>query len=294
MLRRLLIACWLGAAVTVCLAGPVTVTDKRGQVVQLQATPERIVTLLPSFTEFICALGACGKLVATDRHSDWPESVRALPRLGALGDTSVEAIVRLQPDVVLVEPSSRIAGRLESFGLKVLVLQAENTAQAFAQLDLLGRLLDKQADAQRLRQRIEQQISAAAGMIPSPVRGRRVYFEVAPAPYAAGESSFIGELLGRLGLRNIAPDDLGPFPRLNPEYIVQANPDIIMAQRAELARMPDRPGWARLNALQNGQVCAFEPSVYKWLVRPGPRMGLAAQKIADCLQALPGQPKVRL
>ncbi len=287
MLRRLSIACCLAGVVTVCVAGPVTVTDSRGQAVRFETPPERIVTLLPSLTEFVCALGACDQLVATDRHSDWPESVRTLPRLGALGDTSVEAIVRLRPDVVLVEPSSRLASRLESLGLKVLVLRAEKTAQAYAQLELLGRLLNRQAAAQALRERIERQIRDAAAMVPPAMRERRVYFEVAPAPFAAGESSFIGELLKRLGLRNIAPGNLGPFPRLNPEYIVQARPDIIIAQSADAARMAYRPGWAGLRALRSGQVCGFPTAVYHWLVRPGPRMGLAAQKIAGCLRDLP-------
>ncbi|MGH1357680.1 MAG: ABC transporter substrate-binding protein [Burkholderiaceae bacterium] len=287
MIRSVLFIASLFTIVTTSYAQSVSVMDFRGQAVHFDQTPERIVTLLPSLTEFVCALGACAKIVGTDRHSDWPDSILALPKLGVLGDTSVEAIVDLRPDVVLVTPSSRMAGRLESLGLKVLVLQAENSAQVRAQLTLLGRVLRQSGRADQLWREIQREIAQASESVPASVKGLRVYFEVAPAPYAAGAGSFIGEQLARLGLRNIASVDLGPFPRLNPEFIVRSQPDIIMSVAHELKRLPRRPGWADLAALRRNQVCGFESSVYQWMVRPGPRMGQAALTIANCLARLP-------
>ena len=90
---------------------------------------------------------------------------------------------------------------------------------------------------------------AAAARVPPSLRGLKVYFEVAPDPYAAGAGSFIGETLARLGLDNAVPRELGPFPKLNPEYIVRAQPDIVMASDRALRSMPGRPGWRALRAL---------------------------------------------
>jgi iron complex transport system substrate-binding protein len=117
-----------------------------------------------------------------------------------------------------------------------------------------------------------------------------VYFEVAANPYAAGEASFVGELLARLGLINIVPATMGPFPQLNPEFVLRAQPAVVMATAAAVAQMPGRPGWNSLQALQRGHVCGFAAEAYDTLVRPGPRLGDAAEAIADCLAGLGTMP----
>src|SRR6218665_4172981 len=102
----------------------VHVPDFRGTTLTLPAPPQRIVSLLPSLAEGVCALGACAKLVGTDRFSNSPPEVVALPKLGGLEDTLVERIVALKPDVVLAAPSARVVDRLEALGLKVLVIES--------------------------------------------------------------------------------------------------------------------------------------------------------------------------
>ena len=130
---------------------------------------------------------------------------------------------------------------------------------------------------------IERDTRAAAARVPASLRGQRVYFEIDPTPYAAGASSFVGETLGAIGMANAIPAELGPFPKLNPEYVVRAQPGIVMATRAGLAEMAARPGWSSLRALREQRTCAFASDRYDILVRPGPRMGEAAGVIADCL-----------
>jgi hypothetical protein len=116
------------------------------------------------------------------------------------------------------------------------------------------------------------------------LRGKTVYFEVASAPYAAGEASFIGENLARLGMGNIVPAALGPFPKLNPEFVVRAQPDLIMATASAVAEMPGAPRLGqRLRALRDGRHCGFAPERWDVLVRPGPRLAEAAEILADCL-----------
>ena len=279
---------WLWLALAVGFArAEVSVRDDRGATVKLAAPPQRIVTLLPSLTETVCALGFCERLVGTDRYSNWPASVPALPKLGGMDDTQVERLVALRPDVVLAARSTRAVERLESLGLHVVVLEPRSQAEAKRTVATIATLMGRPEQGAVLWARIDQQVQRAAARVPAALRGRKVYFEVDSAPYAAGSSSFLGELLTQLGLGNIVPPALGPFPKLNPEFIVKAQPDLVMAVERNLRDMPRRPGWSTLKALQTGRTCAFDATRYEMLVRPGPRLGEAAELVADCLQALP-------
>jgi iron complex transport system substrate-binding protein len=284
MIRSLVL--WLVLCLHAVAWGEVSVRDDRGVTISLAAAPQRIVSLLPSFTESVCALGACARLVGIDRFSNWPASVHSLPRLGGLDDAQIERIVALRPDIVLAAPSARVIDRLEALGVKVMVLDSKSHADVQRTLQALARLLDTPDAAAALWARIEREMGDAAARVPPPLRGKRVYFEVDAAPYAAGEASFIGQTLARLGLANAVPAELGPFPKLNPEFVVRAQPDIVIAPERSLADMPGRPGWAALRALQTGQTCGFASDRYEILIRPGPRMGEAARLLADCLVGL--------
>jgi len=274
------------AVATHAAQAAVVVTDDRGRRVELAAPPQRVVTLMPSLTETVCELQACGRLVGTDRYSDWPASVKALPKLGGLEDTPIERLVSLKPDLVLAPVSSRAVDRLEALGLRVLALEPKSLADSERVFGVLGRVLGDADAGPRLWAQMNQRLSAAAARVPPALRGSRVYFEVASAPYAAGEASFVGETLARLGLGNIVPAAMGPFPKLNPEFLVRSRPDIIMASASAVAEMPARPGWSALAALQGGRSCAFPTERYEMLVRPGPRLAEAAEVIAACLSSL--------
>ena len=250
------------------------------------APPQRIVSLVPGLTESVCALGACDRLVGTDRYSNWPAAVQALPKLGGLDDVPIERIAALKPDLVLAAPSARAVPRLQARGLRVVVLHTRSHEDVQHNLQTLGQLLGADAAARAAWAAIQAQMNQAATRVPPALRGRSVYFEVETSPYAAGPGSFIGQTLQRLGLANIVPAALGPFPKLSPEFVVQAQPDIVMAETRNLQSMAGRPGWAALRALQRQQVCAFAPADYELLVRPGPRMGQAAEQLADCLAGL--------
>ncbi|MEO8059092.1 MAG: helical backbone metal receptor [Burkholderiales bacterium] len=270
------------------LAAPAQITlhDGRGATLVWPAPPQRIVSLLPSLTESVCALGACARLVGTDRFSNSPASVQKLPKLGGIDDAQIERIVALRPDVVLISASARVIDRLEALGLKVLVLEARDHADVKQSLMLLAQMLGTPVEAERVWAAIERDMRAAAERVPAALRGKRVYFEVDATPYAAGAGSFIGETLARLGMVNAVPAELGPFPKLNPEYVVRMQPDIVMANDRNLAEMPKRPGWSTLRALRAGHSCGFGVDGYELLIRPGPRMGEAALVLADCLVAI--------
>jgi iron complex transport system substrate-binding protein len=258
------------------------VVDDRGFRTSLPNPPQRIVSLLPSLTESICELGYCQRLVGVDRYSNFPASVQSLPQLGGGQDPNIEAIVALKPDVVVMAASSRGGERLRALGLNVLALEPKTHGDVQRVLHKLGQLLES-PDAAKIWRSIDADVTTAAQSIPLSARGMRVYFEVNPGPYGAGETSFIGETLTRLGAKNILPAKLGPFPKLNPEFIVRANPDLIMVGDSSVAAMLQRPGWTTMRAVREQRLCEFSPEESNVLVRPGPRMAEAARLMAACL-----------
>jgi cobalamin transport system substrate-binding protein len=267
-------------------AADVTVTDDRGRTVSFERPPARIVSLLPSLTETVCELGACARLVGTDRYSNWPASVQTLPKVGGLEDASIEPIVALHPDVVLAAQSSRAITRLEELGIRVVSLQSRTFSETERVFTVVARVLGVPESAGPAWQRLQASVAAAASRVPTRFRNQTVYFEISEAPYAASASSFIGELLGKLGLGNAVPGSLGPFPKLNPEFVVRAQPDLIFASERAIAEMPSRPGWDALVALQQGRTCGFAHERFEILIRPGPRLGEAANLIAACLESI--------
>ncbi len=274
-------AAWLVSMGALQAAG-LQVTDDRGVVVSLPQSPQRIVSLLPSLTETVCELGQCHRLVGVDRYSNHPASVRPLPKAGGGIDPNIEAIVALKPDVVLMATSSRGVQRLEALGLKVLAMEPKSSADAQRVMGKLGQLLEV-ADTDRIWRAIDAGVSAAAQSLPPSARSLRVYYEVSAGGYAAGTQSFIGEMMTRLGVQNIVTPDLGPFPRINTEYVVRANPDLIMIGVRNVQGMEQRPGWSGMRALREQRVCIFTEAESDMLVRPGPRMAEAARVMARCI-----------
>ena len=281
---------WLAAA---CLhlpgqaaAADIVLRDDRGVEHRFAAPPQRIVSMLPSLTELSWVLGAGPRLVGVDRYSNWPDAVARLPRLGGLDDAQIEAIAALKPDVILAATSTRAMERLEALGLTVVQFKSDSHADVRRTLDVLARLLGRPEEGAVAWARLEREMDSAAARVPPGLRGQRVYFEIDGGPYAAGSSSFIGETLTRLGLGNIVPAGLGPFPRLNPEYVVRAKPDLMMGLQREQMALTRRPGWSSLAAVRDQRLCGFDSAQYEVLVRPGPRLGEAANLLADCLVRL--------
>ena len=282
MLKRVLLisTLWLIGG----LAQGVVLRDDRQVEVTIAKPPQRIVSLLPSLTETVCALGQCHKLVGVDRYSNWPDSLTKLPRLGGGLDPNIESVLAAKPDLVLMATSARGAERLTALGMTVLALEPRTHADVRRVMRAVALALDVPvAESDRVWRHIDAAVNAAAQSVPVQARGQRVYFEVSRAPYGASESSFIGETLQRLGARNILPASLGPFPQINPEFVVRAQPDIIMVGDSNFADMGARPGWRNMRAMRTQRVCHFKPEESDVLVRAGPRMAEAARLMAQCL-----------
>ena len=288
--RYLMLKLWQCALLCLCAvaqssAWAFDLVDDRQVTVTFAQSPQRIVSLLPSLTETVCELGQCQRLVGVDRYSNYPASVKKLPEVGGGLDPNIEAIVALRPDVVLMAVSSRLHERLQTLGIKVFALEPKTHADVRRVLSVVGRLLEipPAQGADRLWRLIDAGMYAAAQSLPASAKNTRVYFEVNRAPYAAGASSFMGETLTRLQVKNIVGPELGPFPKINPEFVVRANPDVIMVGDRDYQGMSDRPGWAAMGAVKDKRVCIFKPDESDVLVRPGPRMAEGARIMAQCL-----------
>jgi len=280
------VSCWL----LLCSAAQaVTVLDDQQQKIQITKPPQRIVSLLPSLSETVCALGACQRLVGVDRYSNWPASIAQVPRVGGGIDPNIESIVALKPDLVLAAGSTRGADRLQALGLTVLRLEPRNHADAQRVLRTVGDALGlPAAESERVWREIQNGVQAAVQSLSPHAKAQRVYFEVSSAHYGASESSFIGETLTRMGVTNILPAAMGPFPQVNPEFVVRAQPDVIMVGDSSRISMAQRPGWASLKAMQGQRICVFKQAESDMLVRAGPRMAEGARLMAECLNRAAG------
>lgn len=250
--------------------------------------PHRIVSLLPSLTEAVCALGACGRLVGVDVFSEDPPAVRHLPQLGRILDPDIQHIVQLRPDVVLMGYVPPVQQQLEAAGLRVVVVDASTLAGVKAMLLQIDSVLQQQRGEELWEQlelrmmQVAQRSLQARQRRPVP----RVYLEVEAALFAAAPSSFMGQLLELLGAQNIVPAGELPFPRLTQEFIFTADPDLIIQTHGAMAQeLFQRPGWAKLRAVRAGQVCRLSPAESRAVTRSGPRLDVAMAVLARCLQA---------
>ena len=277
-----LLALWLGY----CGAwAAVSITDDKGRKVSIAQAPKRIVSLLPSLTETVCALGRCQDLVGVDRYSNFPQGVRKLPQLGGGLDPQIEAIFALKPDLVLAASSSPGTERLAALGLTVLQLEPKDQADAVRVIRTLAQALYV-ADPEPVIRQMDLEFAQAQALMPPGARGKKMYFEVGTGPYAAGAASFIGQTISQLGLVNIVGPELGPFPKINPELVVRAQPDVVVVADSSFSALAQRPGWGMVRALKDHKVCTFSQADGDLLVRAGPRMGQGALLLARCLQRL--------
>ena len=265
-------------------AFPVTIHAANGDVV-VKARPTRVVSLSPSGTEDLFAVGAGAQVIAVDNDSDYPKSA---PKTTLSGFTpNVEAIAGYKPDLVVV--SNDIGGlvaSLQKLGITVLLEPAaDNLAQAYDEIRQLGSATGHASQAKKVVTAMEQSLTKLLRSVPRVQRHQSVYHELDPTYYSATSSTFIGRLYKLFGFRNIADaadETHSGYPQLSAEYIVSANPDIVVladsvccAQTA--TTVAARPGWSGIAAVKRHRVIAVNDSVAS---RWGPRIVDFARAIA--------------
>lgn len=267
-------------------AFPLTVVDDLGREVTLTASPARVVAMAPSHTETVCALGACDRLVGVDRHSNWPAEVAGLATLGDAFAPDLEALVALEPDLVLVDEYSGMHEPLAALGLTVYAGTPQTLEETFAFFELLGAMLGREAAAALLVGRVEGELAGVAARLEG-VTPPTVFVELDPTPYTVGPASYVGTLVRLAGGENVVDAALGDFPQVDPEYVVAADPEVILLTDAPFgvtaADVAARPGWAGIAAVREGRVLELTPETVDMLSRNGPRLGQAVIQLARLL-----------
>ncbi len=262
---------------------PVTIHAANGDVV-VKARPVRIVSLSPTATEDLFAVGAGAQVIAVDNDSDYPKRA---PRTSLSGFTpNVEAIASYNPDLVVVSNDSGLVAQLQKLGLTVLLEPAaDNVAQAYDEMRQLGLATGHQDAATKLVGSLERQLTTLIRSVPKTSRHLKVYHELEQDYYSATSSTFIGRIYKLFGFRDIADaadSTHSGYPQLSAEYILSANPDMIVLADSvccgqTAATVAARPGWSNLAAVNHHRVIVVDDSVAS---RWGPRLIQFARAIA--------------
>ncbi|WP_293170264.1 ABC transporter substrate-binding protein [Oceanithermus sp.] len=278
----------LSVLLTLALATsyPLVVTDDLGRAVTVPAEPQRIVVMLPSATETLCSIGACDKIVATDDYSNWPAEAAAKPKAGGLYNPNVELIASFEPDLVISSKYGKLTEALEKLGLTVYAVNTQTYDDIFRTARNLGRLVNREAEAEALVARINQQVYALESQAAKAKDRPTVYYEIDATPYTVGPDSFIGTLIKKARGVNVIPAELGLFPKISPELVVEKNPEVIVLGDAPYgvtaAKIAERPGWAGIRAIQDGRVCELTKEQTDVVHRPGPRVAEGLKVLIDC------------
>jgi ABC-type Fe3+-hydroxamate transport system substrate-binding protein len=268
-------------------AALLSVRDDAGRAIELAHPARRIVSLVPSVTETIVALGAADRLVARTDYDVAPE-LADLPSVGGGLDPSVEALVRLAPDLVVAWNARDDAGlgaRLQAAGIPVYAATIEDTSAAFATIDRMGLLLGLSPAADSVAGALRDTLAAIARETMGRPRPRAFFLLDAPPPRTAGPGTFVSQILSVAGADPAYPEVRGDWPAIALEAVVASPPDVVIIPTGESAgpSLADRPGWRSVPAVSEGRVILVPSNLVS---RPGPAMGAAARVFRDSLRAL--------
>jgi iron complex transport system substrate-binding protein len=280
-----------GASGSAQASFPVSVTTAAGKVT-VQKAPRRIISLSPTSTETLFALGAGRQVIAVDDQSDYPKSA---PRTSLSGFTpNVEAIAGYRPDLVIAAYDTKgLADGLRKLGIPVLIHGPATTIKgAYQQMRQLGAVTGRTAGAAALVARMQKQIAATVARSKSAARGLAVYHEISPDFYSASTKSFVGKVYGLFGLRNIADeaaDEYGSgYPQLSAEFIVASSPDVIVLADTVCcgvtrSGVANRPGWSGIKAVRSDSIVRIDDSIAS---RWGPRLVNFVRAVSTALTRL--------
>jgi iron complex transport system substrate-binding protein len=261
-------------------AYPVSLTDDAGRSVNVPGLPDRIVSLAPSNTEIVCALGACDHLVGVTDYDDYPPEVKGVADVVIVAKVDVEKVVDADPDLILAAgneiTSSSVITQLADLGYPVLVLYPESLDEVYADIELVGRAIDASSEAAEVVDDMRIRAEAVADAVATAEKPR-TFYEVSVFQgtiYTAGADSFLASLISVAGGEPITGDPLSTTIQL--EDLVAADPELILLGDAAYDRsitpqsVAARDGWQGMAAVANGHivVMAEDPVI----TRPGPRI----------------------
>ena len=262
---------------------PATLSDFQNRSVTITSRPERLVSIGPSITAFLFALGAGPRVVGVDDFSDEPAEAATRDHVGGI-KVNFEKVVALKPDLVFsVKFSDGTIEKLQAASLNVLVVDPQSVSDVAKTATLLGRAVG--ADGEGLARSIQQRVDAVKTKTASVATRPRVYHEIDasdPAKiFTVGPGSYINDLIDIAGGVNIAARAASAYPQLSAEEILRSDPEIIVLSADAYSSKPGdvaaRQGWSIIGAVKNNRIFTIDPNLIN---RPGPRVGEAAEAYA--------------
>jgi iron complex transport system substrate-binding protein len=277
--------------------------DDTGYSLTLTSPPERVVSLAPSNTEILFAVGAGDKVVGVTDYCDYPYNFTAwieagnMTSIGNFANPSVEPIVELDPDLVLASSlSQEAAENLRSLGYNVLVLDPGSMDGVFNDILLVGKATDQYEEAVALESEFEQKIDSISNQVATASSTPKVYHEVFPF-MSAGPDTFIDALITLAGGKNIFHDATTSYPTISYETVIEKNPDVMVFPDKFMGRdefsetledVNNRPGWESITAVKNGAIYEIDSDI---ISRGGPRLADALEILAKMIHPeIFGQP----
>jgi iron complex transport system substrate-binding protein len=258
-------------------ASPFTVTDDLGREVYIEKTPESVVSLAPSITEILFAVGLGDKVVGVTEHSDYPEGAKAKPQVGRYFAASLESIVEKDPDLILTDGYDPVIEQIKELGIPMLVFQPTGIAGIFQDIRLVGQVMNVEDRAGELVDSLQQRMDTVAELAATATTKPTVFYEIDATdptkPWTSGPGSFADTMISLAGGQNIVKEG-GAWLQINLEKLLSADPDIVILGDYPYVtpeQVKGRAGvWQELPAVKYGRVYAIsDPSLTS---RPGPRI----------------------
>ncbi|MFX3635548.1 MAG: ABC transporter substrate-binding protein [Candidatus Pristimantibacillus sp.] len=263
---------------------PITTTDDTGTEITFEQAPEKVVTLVPSETEIMFAIGAGDQVVGVDEFSNYPEEAASKAKVGDM-NTNIEAIVALNPDMVLASSGMNADAitKLRGLNIKVIAIDPATYDATVAKIELIGKIMDKDKEAATVADHMRSVKQEVADTVKA-ATVKNVYLEFSPG-WSVGSGTFLDELVTLAGGKNVAAAQSGWF-EMNAEEVIAQNPDVIIypALKEEpnpiASAIASRPGWNAINAVKNNQLLAVTEDP---LVRVGPRLADGLLELAKVI-----------
>lgn len=263
---------------------PITVTDATGATVTLEKAPTAIVSLVPSQTEMIYAIGGGSNVIGVDEWSNYPEETSSVTKIGDV-TTNIESVTALNPDLILASSTMNTdaISKLRELDLNVYATDPRTYDEVIAKVEEMGKLVNMQAGAAEIANHMREVKEQVTTAVKEAVK-KKVYLEFSPG-WTVGSGEFLDELLTMAGGINISASQPGWF-EVNSEVVITQNPEIIIypdfgeEKSSIVAGIESRPGWDTVDAVKNNQMFAVSNDP---VVRVGPRLADGLLELAKAI-----------
>lgn len=261
------------------------VKDDRGKEITFKEVPKKLISLAPSNTEILFALGTGDKIVGATDNDNYPEKAKKIERVSAMMKYDTEKMIALKPDVVIAHTfvDQNAIKQLEDAGLKVFVINsATSFKDVYSDIEQIAMVMGVKEKGDQLVKEIKDKIASVEGKVKDAKEKPAVYFEISPRPeiYTAGSDTFQQEIMNAAGIDNVFKDQKG-WVKISEEEVIKRNPKVITTTvnygDDPIKEIPTRKGWDQIAAVKDKKVFYLDADV---MSRPGPRIGEAVELIA--------------